>query len=819
MMSINAKRFVSRTASVVAVVLSLIIVFTAATCASAVIDDVPPPVKDIIYFEDDFSAGMDNWEVAGGSANVVSKDEKNVLRFTSDKTEGIVLKLKPEVWQTIADKTDGNFYIEMDMTLTGDSVGNKNIGIASDISPDGKAFYYGGINYNNRLQMGYLPGDGKGYQNTNGIPTVKPDGEYRTDGYKLRYEIRKDGSAHVITMFMNDIPIGKNAHDSYTIAEAGKVADGSNIGVYSSGASFDLAYVKVGPLNSGKTGLLITTEDPSFAKLLGSIAYRENAKNLRVGGTPLEFTVNAKRADGSNDAYTVTASGDAVTLSSKGGNSGSSFSVTPVKVGKSEVIIANKSNSASARKIVFTVEENLTFADDNYSGLDGLLIPAPETTGVFEDNKLIIKFDDVPVLAADGAVYIHDAATNEAVDTIKFSAEKNKYGARELNVGSQLVTVQGKTVEIIPHSGKLTAGKEYYVAIPNEIITGSLNGVPFTGFNPANKSWTFTVRSAHTPSGGTIKVASIGNADFRTIQGALDYAAAKGSGDVSLEIAPGTYRENLTWDNARSLSLEGTGASNADTLIAFENYESLNGGSDGRVLFLMKKGNVSIENLTIENIRKKGGANSSSSNQAETIYFNNDSGTFIAKNTRFISRQDTIQTKGFNWFYECYITGDVDFIWGYPDTALFENCVINARTDDRNASQVSYVLQARAKAEKKGFIFLNCDFTADADREGQVYFARASGSAGNWDSIAIINSRIADKYTAAGWSDDGKTVTPAKATAFVGWREYGNVKTDGNTPVDTSKRHSASYVMSESEYETAYSDRAKIFAGTPLAGE
>ncbi len=808
-----------------AIIFLLIVVLSTAACSSqSVVEDAPENLTDIIYFEDDFSAGMDNWDAAGGTAAVESAGDRNVLRFTSDDaTSGIVLKLKQEIWETIQSQSQGNFYVEMGIVLTDDSTGNKNIGIASDISPDGNAFYYGGINYNNRLQMGYLPGDGKGYQNTSGIPMVKPDGEYRTDGYKLRYEISKDGSKDEIMMYMNDIPIGKNnVPVSYTVPEANRVPDGSGIGVYSCGASFVLEYVKVGPLNSGKTALLISTADSDFVQLSGSIAYKETAKTLRAGESPLEFTVTARRFNGSDDSYTLTVSGDSVSLSSEGGASGTSFSVTPVKPGESEVIIANQSSPESSRKILFTVEEGLTFTKDNYSGLAEKLVPAPGSANVFEDTGLIITFDDVPLLAEAGAVYIYDAAANEVADIIQFSAEKNIYGTRELNVGSQLVTAQGKTVEIIPHSGKLQAGRNYYIAIPDGVISGSINGNNFTGFNPEDRSWTFTVRAAHTPS-GEITVSRTGNADFRTVRGALDYAAGnKGLTQVSISIAPGTYRGNLTWDDPRPLVLKGTSTENTNTIISFENYESLNSGTDNRALFLMKKGNVSIENLTIENIREKGGANSSASNQAETIYFNNDSGTLIVKNVRLISRQDTILVKGYSWFYNCYVTGDVDFIWGYPDTALFENCVINARTDDRGGVRPSYVLQARARPDKKGFVFLNCDFTADADRQGEVYFARTGGAGSasrDWDSIAIINSHVADNYTLAGWSDDGKSVYPAKGSASTGWREYGNVKADGRTPVDVSQRHAASYIMTNAEYQAGYSDRSKIFAGTPLSGE
>ncbi|MDR1748361.1 MAG: hypothetical protein LBR47_04810, partial [Spirochaetaceae bacterium] len=374
-MMVHAKRSIPIPAAT-AVVFSLIILLTAATCSRSAIKTDAEGLTDILYFEDDFSAGMDNWDVAGGTAEVESADGKSVLRFTSDDiTSGIVLRLKEEIWETIAsrssEKSPGNLYVEMGIVLTGDSRGNKNIGIASDISPDGTAFYYGGINYNNRLQMGYLPGDGKGYQNTSGIPMVKSDSvAYRTDGYKLRYEISKDGSKDEIMLYMNDIPIGKNNMPvAYTVPGAGRAPDGSGIGVYSCAASFVLEYVKVGPLDGGKTALLVSTADPDFVQLSGSIPYRETAKILRAGESPVEFTVTARRFDGSDDSYTVTASGDSVRLSSEKGKSGTAFSVAPVKPGESEVIIANRSNPGSSRKIVFTVEEGLTFVRDSYSGL------------------------------------------------------------------------------------------------------------------------------------------------------------------------------------------------------------------------------------------------------------------------------------------------------------------------------------------------------------------------------------------------------------------------------------------------------------------
>jgi hypothetical protein len=45
------------------------------------------------------------------------------------------------------------------------------------------------------------------------------------------------------------------------------------------------------------------------------------------------------------------------------------------------------------------------------------------------------------------------------------------------------------------------------------------------------------------------------------------------------------------------------------------------------------------------------------SSQAETIYFNADAGRLIARNADFISEQDTLQLKGYAWFYRSLVAG------------------------------------------------------------------------------------------------------------------------------------------------------------------
>jgi pectin methylesterase-like acyl-CoA thioesterase len=440
------------------------------------------------------------------------------------------------------------------------------------------------------------------------------------------------------------------------------------------------------------------------------------------------------------------------------------------------------------------------------------LHPTNGSTGVYEDEELSITFDSEHSLGS-GQVTIYDASNDATVDTIKISGETNTYGQRSLSVGSQLIYKDSKKIGIIPHSGKLTAGKQYYVGVPSTVVSG------YAGFNPTSKTWVFTVRSKPS-AGSSITVAKSGSSTFRSVQGALT-AASSGSGAVSVEIDTGTYREDLDWRATREITIKAkSGVANTAAVIAFENCDGLNSGTSGRPLFLINQNTpaVIIQGITIENTRVKTGTG----DQAETIYLNGASGYLIVKNCRLISRQDTLLLKGYSYFYNCYITGDVDFIWGTNDLTLFDSCQINARVDNRAASTVSYVLQARSIAKQKGFVFLNCNFTADSSRTGTVYMARTNGagsssSSDGWDSVAIIKSRVdTSKYNTTFWYAGSKTIYPTKGTANTGFREYGNVDTSGKE-LSTSGRNSANYVLSQSEYNSNYATVALVVSGTPLA--
>ena len=151
--------------------------------------------------------------------------------------------------------------------------------------------------------------------------------------------------------------------------------------------------------------------------------------------------------------------------------------------------------------------------------------------------------------------------------------------------------------------------------------------------------------------------------------------------------------------------------------------------------------NLTLENLTIENTYSI----PSHKGQAETIYFNS-SYKLTVENCSLISWQDTFLCKGKVWVHNSLIAGHVDYIWGYPEACLFEDCEIRSRAG-------GYLIQARVpKATDKGFVFLNCKLTAESGvKDGSMYLARSGGSTEYFDNVVFVNCTMGPVIAPAGW--------------------------------------------------------------------
>jgi pectin methylesterase-like acyl-CoA thioesterase len=421
------------------------------------------------------------------------------------------------------------------------------------------------------------------------------------------------------------------------------------------------------------------------------------------------------------------------------------------------------------------------------------------------------------------------------VDVIRLSGETDTLGyagqANLRKVNTTPVSISGNTAIIKPHANKLAYGVEYYVAISNGVFTGaSLGGVPFTGIGELG-DWSFTTRADAPSPSASLTVGDAADTDFATVQGALNFAMQTlGAADpVTIHVRNGVYNELLYLrgkDNVTLLSESRDGA-----VIQYTNYDTLNTGSGasqasadaaaagGRAVMLVEASDMLVlDTLTLRNTTLRSAAISA---QAETLYFNNDSGRMIARNANFYSEQDTLNLKGYAWFWNALVAGNVDFIWGSSRAALFEECEIRSVGDTSNAASGGYILQARAaNAGDKGYVFLNSRLTHGPGPVRRTATCRpapptwrARGHASYWDNIAFINTRMDIHIATVGWAAAGVNGQPApirRASAASGWREYGSTTLAGD-PLNLAARVGG-FQLSASDVAAGFADRAKVFA-------
>lgn len=455
----------------------------------------------------------------------------------------------------------------------------------------------------------------------------------------------------------------------------------------------------------------------------------------------------------------------------------------------------------------------------------GIYTLSPTGAGAYRDAYLTLDFTDkVPVLGATGKIRIYtaggvqvdeidlaDVAAGHALmeNTTLYTTVMDAIGSRKLGayriVNYDPVRIEGRRVTIKPHYAVLDYNTSYYVTVDE----GAIVAEGFDGI--AASEWSFTTKSS--PTGTTVTVGASG-ADFRTVQAALDYAYDCGRDEaVTITVKDGVYEEQLFMRYNNNVTLRGE--SRTGTVIRYDNCNDMASGvggsvnrlptvgqsignSGGRGVMLVENCDLlRIENLTLQNTHGSG-------SQAEALYFNDNTGVgrLVFVGCDILSAQDTFNLKGYCWFYDCLVAGDVDFIWGGADTALFENCEIRSVNG-------GYIVQARCASGKKGFVFLDCALTrADGANDKAVYLARTGGTATS-DNVTYVNCRMGAHVAAAGWLSP---MSPAAATAADGWKEYGSTDAAGAS-LDMSKRLAGSYRLTQAEYEAGFRDRTTIFAG------
>ena len=508
---------------------------------------------------------------------------------------------------------------------------------------------------------------------------------------------------------------------------------------------------------------------------------------------------------------------------------------------------------AEGKDTELTVSKNSP--DATYNLITNTYFPNLYEEEAYADTYLEIEFDSVPTInrASSGTVkiyeYVFDEETDSEswnlIDTIKPAAEKlygygvggnSSYG--EINAQYQLIQVIGNKVRIIPHHGStyktatlLENETGYSVVVDDGLITGTKDGKAFTGV--ALEEWEFITGETPSVSNNTLTVGK--GKQFVTVQGALNYLMKNSSsGDWTINIDTDTYYERLFYRGSANITMSGQGSADygTDVEIQWANQDGgtkdasgnevkstlWNTGSRGRNVFYFAGGNLVLENLSIINTatRKSNeygeydssvtSDNALGSNQAEALLFDS-TGNCAAYNCNFTSKQDTVYLSpsgGKAWFYGCKISGDVDFIWGLSDVALFERCnIISAYDSDKSSTYVvASHLPNSSAPYGKGFVLYNSTITTESGQT--TYLARSPwGSEGNVAQVAIIDTAVTGGLASSPWF--GNHVGGSNETVL-GWKWYG-VTSDGSAIADT-------YKISQSQYEAEFAGRNNIINRT-----
>ena len=171
---------------------------------------------------------------------------------------------------------------------------------------------------------------------------------------------------------------------------------------------------------------------------------------------------------------------------------------------------------------------------------------------------------------------------------------------------------------------------------------------------------------------------------------------------------------------------------------------------------------LTLANLTIRNTTPHGGS------QAETIILNGTtSARAILANVDLYSFQDTLQINGQAYLKDCYIEGDVDFMWG-TGPCFFENCQCRAVTSR------AYYTQIRNQPTNHGFVYLHCTFDGKEGITGAM-LSRIGSAKYPASEMVLMDCVLGSAIAPAAWSIQG-------AVADVHFWEYNSHGVDVAKP-------------------------------------
>ena len=411
--------------------------------------------------------------------------------------------------------------------------------------------------------------------------------------------------------------------------------------------------------------------------------------------------------------------------------------------------------------------------------------PAVNAASICIDTPLRLTFNEPVALGNAGQLKVIRKSDGQIVDVLDVAAGgwTNLFGTKLLRYEPFRINGNVVTIQLRAHALETPTNTTFSIVIGPGVFKAE-SGEPFAGVREGD--WQFTTR-APLPKGRTrLEVAPDSLGDFCTLQGAVDYIPEDNYTPFEIYIRNGTY-DSMAYLGPGRNRLRIVGEDRQQTILAGRNNDRMNPGRMGRPFLSLDADDITIENLTVRNTTPYKGS------QAEALRLEGQRCT--VRNCDFYSFQDTLLLNGRVFVADCYVEGDVDFIWGHGIT-FFENCEIKAVHD-------GYYVTSRNPVDQFGFIFSNCKLTA-APGVKKNWLARISTDRFPDSAVAFINCQMRSHIPAAGWLITGTNTNQLR------FYEFNSTTLDGK-PLDVSQRHPASRQITAAE-AAELSDPNKVLA-------
>lgn len=273
------------------------------------------------------------------------------------------------------------------------------------------------------------------------------------------------------------------------------------------------------------------------------------------------------------------------------------------------------------------------------------------------------------------------------------------------------------------------------------------------------------------PVDHTYYVAADGTGDYYSVQQAID--ATPAAGNALISVAPGTYREVLTIDKP-GIQIRSPYADASKTVVVDDRNAGENGGTLHSATVNVTADNFFAENITFQNDFNRTHPQLPAGSQALALLVTGDRAIF--HNVRLLGNQDTVYAGSRNcrpdgqncvparqFFSDCYIAGNVDFIFG-DAKAVFDHCTIYSTEHSGG------YITAQSKHypdEDSGFVFDQCTLTAAPGLTAKVYLGRPWRP---YAKVIFLNTEMGDQINPAGWREWHPGDTHSLDTAY--YAEY-----------------------------------------------